>query len=89
MGKLEEEYPARHPEPHSTPETADTRCDMCENLSCIKQDGARVHQWAYYCRLLRAESGGKGRRMKLKDLYAITKEECPEHRDLKRRKFKL
>jgi hypothetical protein len=82
MGKLEEEYPAKHPEPHSTPETAGTRCNMCEHLSCIEQPGAKVHRWAYYCRLLY-------RRMTFKDLYAITKEECPEHRDLRRRKFKL
>lgn len=65
-------------EPHSTPETYGTRCDMCPRLSCIEREGARVHRWGYYCDALH-------RRMRLADLYAVTKAECPEHRDIRRR----
>ena len=71
---------AKRPEPHTTPELYGIRCDGCEHMSCIPQDGAKLHRWAYYCDALR-------RRFKLKELYAITRDECPEGREI-RRKFK-
>lgn len=69
---------ALHPEPHYTPETLGTRCDNCPHLSCIPQEGARIHKWAYYCGRLR-------KRFTYKQLYAITKKECPEGREIRRR----
>ena len=69
---------AKRGEPHSTPETRGTRCDGCGHLSCIENDRARVHRWGYYCDAL-------FRRMTLKELYAVTKAECPEHREVRRR----
>ena len=68
----------RKPQLHFTPETRNTRCDMCPELDCIEQKGARVHKWMYYCAKL-------NRRMTFKELYEITKDECPLKRSLKRR----
>lgn len=68
----------RRPEVHTTPELYGVRCDCCEHLSCIEQPGARIHRWMYYCDALR-------RRFKLKELYAITRDECPAHREIRRR----
>lgn len=39
-------------EPHSTPETARTRCDGCPELSCIAQR-KRTEPWRYWCELRR------------------------------------
>ena len=77
---LEKEKAPYRPEPHSSPETMGTRCHMCPHLSCIEQERARIHRWAYYCEAMR-------KRFTFKELYAITKEECPEGREI-RRKFK-
>ena len=65
-------------EPHSSPETIGTRCHMCEHLSCIEREKAKLHRWHYYCHLLR-------RRFTFKELYEITKFDCPEQREIKRR----
>ena len=77
---LDKDKAVRRPEPHSSPETMGTRCDMCPHLSCIEKEKARIHKWAYYCEAMH-------RRFGFKELYAITEEECPEHRKI-RRKFK-
>ncbi|MBQ9002150.1 MAG: hypothetical protein IJ087_09885 [Eggerthellaceae bacterium] len=69
---------ALRPEPHSSPETRGTRCDNCPHLSCIPQEGAGLHRWMYYCSRLH-------RRFTFKELYAITKRECPEGREIHRR----
>lgn len=71
---------AKRPEPHSTPETFGTRCDGCEHLAAIAQEGARVHKWAYYCDRMK-------KRFSFKQLYAIGIDDCPEHKAL-RRKFR-
>ena len=69
---------AKRPEPHSTPETWNTRCDGCRSLSCIPQERSRLHPWRYFCEAAHAEV----------DIYRVTKAECPEHVDLRRRKFR-
>ena len=69
---------ARRPEPHTTPELFGIRCDGCEHLSCIEQPGAKLHRWAYYCGALR-------RRFTLKELYSVSVDECPAHREVRRR----
>ena len=69
---------AHRPEPHYSPETRRTRCDNCEYLYCIEQEKAKLHRWAYYCEKMR-------RRFTFKELYAITMEECPIHRDIRGR----
>lgn len=71
---------AKRPEPHSTPETFGTRCDGCEHLSCIAQEGARVHKWAYYCDRM-------SKRFSFKELYDIGINDYPEHKAI-RRKFR-
>ena len=63
---------------HSCPETMGTRCDGCLHLSCIERPTAKLHRWNYYCDLLH-------KRMSQKDLYSITVEMCPEHREIRRR----
>lgn len=74
---IENERYARRREPHSSPETMGTRCDNCPHLSCIERPAAKVHRWHYYCQQLRRD-------MEFKELYAITEEECPEHREIRR-----
>lgn len=69
---------AKRPEPHSTPETANTRCDGCPHLSCIPQEGARLHKWAYYCDAMH-------RRFTFKELFAIGIDDCPEHKTIRRK----
>lgn len=68
----------RHPEVHSTPETMGTRCDGCPHLTCIEQERSKLHPWRYYCEKL-------SRTFEFKDLFAVGKRDCPEHRDLRRR----
>lgn len=68
----------QHREFHSSPETLGVRCHMCPHLACIEREKARVHRWGYYCDALH-------RRFTFKELYGISKEECPEHREIRRR----
>ena len=69
---------ARGPEVHSTPETMGTRCNGCRFLTCIEQERSRLHPWRYYCEALH-------RNLEFKQLFEISKKECPEHRDLRGR----
>ena len=69
---------AKRPEPNHTGETAFTRCDCCRHLSCIPQQQSRLHMYAYYCHAM-------SRRMTINELRMVTRDECPEHRDIKRR----
>ena len=69
---------ARRPEKHSSPETMGTRCDGCIHLFCYERDKAKLHRWHYHCDAL-------SRNLSLKELYAMSAEECPEHRGIKRR----
>lgn len=68
----------RRPEVHCTPETMGTRCDGCVHLTCIEQERSRLHPWRYYCER-------SGRNLEFKDLFAVSKKDCPEHRDLRGR----
>jgi len=67
-------------EPHTSPEITNTRCDMCPDMSCILQERSRLHPYRYYCHAL-------SRTLSLKEVYAMTRDECPRHRELKRRRF--
>lgn len=70
----------KHPEVHSTPEIVNTRCNGCEQLSCIEQERSRLHHWRYYCNRLH-------RTIDYTEIFKISKAECPEHRDLRRVRF--
>jgi hypothetical protein len=95
MGKLEEEYPARHPEPHTSPETTGLACDMCEHLSCKEYDNAQLHKWKYYCHLLARERTVPSvteipKSMTIKELTDITRfGKCPIGRKPKSRRFRI
>ena len=68
----------QHPEKRSSPETPGTRCHMCRLLTCKEKKQAKLHRWTYYCNALHRE-------FTFKELYGISKEECPEHREIRRR----
>lgn len=72
---------ARKREIHSTPELYGIRCNNCPKLSCSERRGAKLHPWRYYCNSLHKE-------LKLKDMYALTVDDCPEHRKLPQRRFR-
>lgn len=70
----------RRAEVHSTPETHWTRCDGCRHFTCIRQEKSRLHPWRYRCEKL-------GRNFEYRELFGVTKKECPEHRDMRGRRF--
>lgn len=72
---------ARRREAHSTPETRGMLCDMCPNLSCIRQDKSRLHPYRYFC-----ESSHSS--MTLGQMYAMTTETCPDGRVRTRGRFR-
>lgn len=53
---------------------------MAKIFTTFEEPKIDRYRWAYYCDALR-------KRFKLKELYAITRDECPEGREI-RRKFK-
>ena len=71
---------ARRKPVRSTPETHWTRCDGCEHFECIAQERSRLHPWRYYCDRL-------ARELDYAELFGITKKACPEHRDMRGRRF--
>lgn len=66
---------------HSVPDTLNTRCDGCAEFECIPQERSRIHPWRFYCDKL-------GRELDYKELFTITKKECPLNVDMRERRFK-
>ena len=69
---------ARRSVKHTSPETYGTRCDRCPKLVCTEVERSRLHPWKYYCE-------ARSKNMELRELYAVSQDECPLHRELKRR----
>ena len=70
----------KRPTVHSVPDTAWTRCDGCAEFECIEQERSRLHPYRFYCNRLHRE-------LEYKELFAISKEDCPLHVDKKRRRY--
>ena len=64
----------------STPDTMNTRCDGCPHFECVEQPRSRLHPWRFHCDRL-------ARELEYRELFAISKKECPEHRDMRGRRF--
>lgn len=62
---------------HSTPDTQWTRCDGCAHFECIPQERSRLHPWRYHC-------GKLAREIEYRELFGISKRDCPVGRELKR-----
>lgn len=67
---------------NSVPDTLNTRCDGCAEFECIPQERSRLHPWRFHCDALHRE-------LEYKELFTLTKQECPRHVDMRtKRRFK-
>ena len=67
---------------HSVFDTMNTFCDGCGAFECESTGESALHPWKFKCSEL-------DRELEYKELFRMTEDKCPRHREMKKRKFTL